>query len=119
MSLILEGVELPKEHEKLCIIVKPNEDAYVEKNIENDPTYYTSHHPVTEIVEPAERKIYCPFKKRHLPSDYVCGGKGIPIPDYYEEFMECIKENCMAYHSEYTAGAYTMPAYCALCNKSI
>jgi len=119
MSLILEGVELPKEHENLYIIVKPNEDAYVEKTVEHDPKYYTSHHPVTEIVEPTEKKIYCPFKKKHLQFNYVCGGKGIPIPDYYEEFMECIKEDCMAYHPERNAGIYIIPASCALCNKTI
>jgi len=115
MSLMLKGVDMPKENEKLCIIIKPDEDAYVQKTIEHDPRYQTSHHPVAEISEPGERKIYCPFKKKHLQLNYVCAGKGIPIPDYYEEFMECIKEDCMAYHPEHNTGVYIIPAYCALC----
>lgn len=49
-------------------------------------------------------KHKCPFRKEKKVYDYKYAGNGSAIADYYEVFMDCIGEACMAYADEQPTG---------------
>lgn len=121
MSLIINELNLPKENEQMIVFIRPEGSAVAEVTAPGDPEYSRNVYEVTEmpVTKDEQPRRYCPFKKEYIKTDYICAGNGTPMADYEEHFMECIKEDCMAYHPEHNTGIYIIPAYCALCNKPI